>query len=494
MEIFESGDLFEQIQIQGIFSDGKQIVDAIPVSNIENIVSSYQTDVIKPNFDLKVFVETYFNMPEAANSIEIQEKNIDDHVLALWPMLTREAIQEQIHSSLINLPNRYIVPGGRFREVYYWDSYFTMLGLAQSGHIDLIQNMVDNFAFLIRKMGYIPNGNRTYYKGRSQPPFFSHMVELLCEINKDVSPALYLDEIEMEYDWWMHGYETLSEDKHAAFHVALMPDGSILNRYYDYNNTPRPESYKEDVELAAETLHKETMYRHIRAAAASGWDFSSRWFSDNKNFNTIHTTDIIPVDLNCLLFHTEVLLSKWHNSAGNLEISRHYKLKSILRKNAIQKYCWNELCNFYFDYDFISARQKEQATLAACFPLFVNIATPQQAEAIAMRLHKDFLKPGGLVTTLHQSGQQWDSPNGWAPLQWVAVKGLMNYYMFSLAMEIARRWNNLNEKIFKRTGKMMEKYNVENLELEAGGGEYPAQDGFGWTNGVFLQLTALIKK
>lgn len=494
MEIFESGDLFEQIQIQSIFSDGKEIVDAVPLSNMETVLTLYQRECTKPDFDLKVFVEAHFKMPDATDDIDINEKNVIDHVAALWPMLTRESMPEQAHSSLIDLPNRYIVPGGRFREIYYWDSYFTMLGLAQSGHIELIQNMVDNFAYLIRKMGYIPNGNRTYYKGRSQPPFFSLMVELLCDLNKSLSPIRYLDAIEQEYDWWMHGDTILSEDKNAVFHTVLMPDGSILNRYYDYNNTPRPESYKEDVELAAKTSDKETMYRHIRAAAASGWDFSSRWFSDHQSFSTIHTTDIVPVDLNCLLFYTEALLAKWHTVDGNLERSRHFKLKSVHRKNAIQQYCWNEPENFYFDYDFISARQKEHATLAACFPLFTNIATLQQAEAVAIRLHKDFLKPGGLVTTLHHTGQQWDSPNGWAPLQWIAIKGLLNYNMFSLAIEIAQRWNKLNENVFKRTRKMMEKYNVENIELEAGGGEYPAQDGFGWTNGVFLQLAALIKK
>lgn len=494
METFECGKLFEQIQLQSIFSDGKQIVDAIPVTNIERIVAAYHAEADKPAFDLKTFVYVHFSMPEIADVIVTEQKNATAHVAALWPLLTRETLRKESHSSLIELPYKYIVPGGRFREIYYWDSYFTMLGLAQCGHIDLIKNMVNNFAYLIRQIGYIPNGNRTYYKGRSQPPFFSHMVALLCEVTKDVSPLTYLDAIEQEYNWWMRGTETISEDNNAVFHLVRMPDGSLLNRYYDFNDTPRPESYKEDVELAAETSDKTAIYRHIRAAAASGWDFSSRWFKDNKNFSTIHTTDIIPVDLNCLLFYSEAFLSKWFAHSGDAVKANRFKLRSIHRKNAIQYYCWNEEKGFYFDYDFMADQQKEHATLAACFPLFVAIATPEQAESVASRLHKEFLKPGGLVATLYQSGQQWDAPNGWAPLQWVAVSGLMNYYMNALAKEIAKRWCDQNENIFERTGKMMEKYNVENIELEAGGGEYPAQDGFGWTNGVFLQLGALLKK
>lgn len=493
MEIFECGALFEQIQLQQIFSDGKTIVDATAVENLQQIVEKFNTEKDKPDFDLKRFVNAHFILSNDA-SIPFSGKTIlSEHINSLWPLLTREDRAGQGNSTLINLPNKYIVPGGRFREIYYWDSYFTMLGLSHSGHIDLIENMVDNFAFLIKTIGYIPNGNRTYYFGRSQPPFFALMVELVCNSNKDINPKKYIDFVAQEYKWWMLGSNELSNENISNAHVVRMPCGTILNRYFDVNNNPRPESYKEDIELASENIGKKTIYKHIRAAAESGWDFSSRWFADNNSFNTIHTTDLIPIDLNCLLYYVETLLSKWYQQLGEAASAQQYQIKSMHRKNAIQKYCWNEQAGFFYDYDFMQHSQKTNQTLAACFPLFVNMAKTNQAESVASVLHKHFLKAGGLVTTLQHTGQQWDAPNGWAPLQWIGIKGLMNYGMYSFALEIAKRWNKLNENVFCRTGKMMEKYNVENLDLKGGGGEYPTQDGFGWTNGVFLQIQQLIK-
>ncbi len=494
MEIFECGSLFEQIQLQQIFADGKEIVDATPAENLEQIVEKYNTEKANPDFDFRHFVNAHF-LPynNTSNSSFTKKIIVSEHIKNLWPLLTRKDIDAKSNSSLLALPNKYIVPGGRFREIYYWDSYFTMLGLSQSGHIDLIENMVDNFAFLIKKLGYIPNGNRSYYFGRSQPPFFGLMVELVCNSNKDINPKKYIDIVEQEYSWWMHGVDDLSDANNSIAHIVRMPCGTILNRYFDFHSTPRPESFKEDIDLAKEIDNKNEIYRHIRSAAESGWDFSSRWFADNNSFSTIHTTDIIPIDLNCLLYYVETLLSKWYQEAENTALARHYQVKSVHRKNAIQQYCWNEQLGFFYDYDYKLHGQKTTQTLGGCFPLFVNLAKTYQAESVAAILHKHFLKAGGLVTTLQHTGQQWDAPNGWAPLQWIAIKGLINYGMYSFAFEIAKRWHKMNEDVFKRTGKMMEKYNVENIDLEGGGGEYPAQDGFGWTNGVFLQIDQLLK-
>ncbi len=493
MEIFESGELFEQIQLQQIFADGKAIVDAIPRENLQQIVERFIAEKSNQDFNLKDFVNAHFVLSDDTNISSSGKTSVSEHIHNLWPKLTREDIKEQSISSLIALPNKYIVPGGRFREIYYWDSYFTMLGLSQSGQIDLIENMVNNFAFLIQSIGYIPNGNRKYYYGRSQPPFFAFMVELVCQANQNIHPKKYLDTVEQEYCWWMNGAGVLSQVNHCNAHVVMMPCGMILNRYFDDNNSPRPESFKEDIDLASEVINKKEIFKHIRAAAESGWDFSSRWFADNHSFNSIQTTDIIPVDLNCLLYYVETLLSKWHQQLGNTDSAQQYHLKSIHRKNAIQRYCWHEQSGFFYDYDFKAQCQKTNQTLAGCFPLFVQLAKTYQAESVASVLHKHFLKAGGLVTTLQHTGQQWDAPNGWAPLQWIAIKGLMNYGMYSIAIEIAKRWYKLNKNVFNRTGKMMEKYNVENLDLEGGGGEYPTQDGFGWTNGVFLQIEHLLK-
>jgi alpha,alpha-trehalase len=495
MQIFEMGELFEKVQMQAILADGKTFPDAHPLYDISLILEVYTTEKHLPLFSLTDFLKRHFALPEDKQAISVVEKKSKaaDSIEALWPVLTRQDDSSALHSSLIPLPYPYVVPGGRFREIYYWDSYFTMLGLLCSGREQAAKDMLNNFTYLINTVGYIPNGNRQYYLGRSQPPFYSLMVQEVCK-QCGSSILAYLPAIHQEYKWWMRYEDELSVDNNAISHVVLMPDGEILNRYFDEYNTPRPESFKEDVELVLNMTNQAVAYRNIRAAAASGWDFSTRWFKNSNEFSSIHTTDIIPVDLNCLLYLTEKLLSVLYEEAGNSVQTLHFKMKALRRKKAIEKYCWNNEQQFYFDYDFKAGRQKDVMTLAACFPLFSEIASTSQAEAVAQYLHRFFLKEGGLLTSLYYSKQQWDAPNGWAPLQWIAIKGLKHYQMYNLAADIGRRWLRLNDKVFQRTGKMMEKYNVEDLTLEAGGGEYPAQDGFGWTNGVYLKLKSFLTK
>ena len=230
------------------------------------------------------------------------------------------------------------------------------------------------------------------------------------------------------------------------------------------------------------------VYRDIKAGAESGWDFSSRWFADGKTLSTIHTTEIIPVDLNCLLYHLEETLEKSYNYIGEQEKAKSYKKKAESRANAIQMYCLDESKGFYFDYDFVKKEQTSIYSLAGIAPLFFEISTPKIAKTVAKKIKSDFLKAGGLTTTLSNTNEQWDAPNGWAPLQWMAIKGLRNYQQTQLADEIKKRWVTLNTKVYNNTGKMVEKYNVYDLSLKAGGGEYPVQDGFGWTNGVLSKL------
>jgi alpha,alpha-trehalase len=232
----------------------------------------------------------------------------------------------------------------------------------------------------------------------------------------------------------------------------------------------------------------ENLYINLRAGAESGWDFSSRWFADGQNFETIHTTDIVPVDLNCLLFTLEATLAKAMDIAGKERDAVAFKTKAEERKEAIIKYCWNESAGFFCDYDFVLQQQQAGITAAGLFPLFSGIATKEQAVSVAEKTTELLLKEGGIVTTTKHTGQQWDAPNGWAPLQWVAYLGLRNYGFTDLATEIGQRWLSLNEKVFKETGKLMEKYNVEDLDKPAGGGEYVGQDGFGWTNGIYMAL------
>jgi alpha,alpha-trehalase len=491
MHIYDMHPLFEDVQKARIFPDGKTFVDCIPKKDLQQILSEYNQQKEKPGFSLKEFVLHHFELPWVPDSgfTGSGNKSLTDHIESLWPVLTRKPDTKK--GSLIPLPYPYIVPGGRFGEIYYWDSYFTMLGLQVSGKKEMIENMVKNFSHLIDTTGYTPNGNRTYYLGRSQPPFYSLMVKLLADINGNNLLLTYLPQLEKEYRFWMKGADELNEKNNAACHTARLPGGEIMNRYWDENDTPRPESYREDVELAHQsTQDKKTLYRHLRAGAESGWDYSSRWFKDGKSFDSIHTTEIIPVDLNCLLYYLEQTISDACKLNNDSKKSAAYKLLAEKRKAAIQKYCWNKEAGFYFDYDFAGGKQKKLMTLAGVAPLFFKIASSPQAGRIALVIKEKFLQSGGVVTTLENTGQQWDAPNGWAPLQWMTITGLENYNQTALTTDIAKRWIKLNNNVYLRTGKLMEKYNVVDMHLEAGGGEYPGQDGFGWTNGVFLALMA----
>jgi len=492
--IFSLGELFERVQMENIFSDGKTFVDCIPKKDLAFIQERYEEQKNGIDFNLSGFVHEYFDEPKAltADYKSDSDRPLETHIEMLWNILTRKP--EQTNDSLISLPKPYIVPGGRFREIYYWDSYFTMLGLQVSNRADLIQNMVDNFAYLIDNIGYIPNGNRAYYVGRSQPPFFACMVKLLSEEKEKDILINYLPQLEKEYNFWMQGSEALTADKPSVNHVALLPGENIMNHYWDENDTPRPESFKEDVELAKETTDKKLMYRNLRAAAESGWDFSSRWFKNKKDFSTIHTTEIIPVDLNCLLLHLEQVIAEAYELSGNKTSAEKFITLSAKRKDAINRFCWNEEEGFYFDYDYVAASQKKSFTLAATFPLYFKIASAGQANKVASIIESQFLQSGGVITTTETTKQQWDAPNGWAPLQWIAINGLANYGHNELAEKIAKRWMNINEKVYGSTGKMMEKYNMMATDLLAGGGEYEAQDGFGWTNGVYLALKKMFGK
>ena len=491
-EIYELSPLFEDVQMSQVFEDGKTFVDCVPKISTAVILERYLREKGQPGFSLKEFVLSCFEMPHVFASSFYADKpeTAAEHIQQLWPLLTRQPDEKK--GSLIPLPHPYVVPGGRFGEIYYWDSYFTMLGLKASGLNALVENMVDNFSYLIQSVGYIPNGNRTYFLGRSQPPFYSFMIQLLASLKSNDILPVYLQSLEAEYSFWMKGAADLNANSNALLRVVKMPDGEFLNRYWDENDNARPESYREDAELTTHASQPASqLFRHLRAGAESGWDYSSRWFKDETSFASIHTTSIIPVDLNCLLHHLEETIAQAHKLNGNIHKCVEYELLAEKRKLAVRKYCWSSVESFFVDYDWEDSKQKLSFTLAGAVPLFCKIATQEQADKLAMILEKKFLKPGGFVTTLQVTSQQWDAPNGWAPLQWMAVSGLKNYGKEKLANNVAQRWLALNDKVYAATGKMMEKYNVEDLTKEAGGGEYNSQDGFGWTNGVYLALKGL---
>ena len=494
------GDLFLKIQMEKIFADGKTFVDCIPKKTPAEIMHDYAAQKNSANFNLKKFVDDNFELPvnPTNNYHSNANEDVETHIKNLWSVLKRNPDKVVEGSSLLALPYPYIVPGGRFREVYYWDSYFTMLGLKEDGEVEMIENMVKNFAYLIENYGHIPNGNRSYYLGRSQPPFFSVMVELLAEIKGDSIYQTFLPAMEKEYTFWMDGSEKIKAGE-VYRRVYKLKDGSILNRYWDDVGAPRQESYREDFLTAQKSgRNKIEMYRHLRAAAESGIDFSSRWFADTMKLATIETTNFLPVDLNSLMYHLEATIAKAKLINKDDSASKMFYNKAKKRSENIDKYFWNKTINFYTDYNFRTHKQSNMVVPAGMYPFcFINEHPDYLSflgAKVAEVIKKKLLQPGGVTASAFAAGEQWDAPNGWAPLEWMTIWGLDRSGQKDLAADISKRWISLNIKVYKQTGKLMEKYNVSDINKDAGGGEYPGQDGFGWTNGVLLHLIKLYGK
>jgi alpha,alpha-trehalase len=486
------GELFSEVQKSKVYGDGQTFVDLMPREKVKQIRKEFAIKKNDPDFSLKEFVnEKFYTLDDQSEEYHTNPDHTPrEHIKELWKVLERKNRRDR--GSLIALPYKYVVPGGRFTAMYYWDSYFTMLGLASDKRWDLVEGMMGNSTYLIRKFGFIPNGNRTYFLSRSQPPFFSHMVKLMARHqNRTLTLLEYLPYMLSEYRFWMKGKRTLSklEETAAMRRVVRMNDGSLLGRYYDNRTTPRPESLREDVETASDATHDaEKLYLDLRAGAESGWDFSSRWFSDPLDISSIHTTDIIPIDLNCLLYHLESTIAEAYSSMFQPLLARRYRGLAEKRKASIQKYLWDEHEQFFMDYNFRVYRSTGRVTIAGAFALYCKIATPAQAKGMAKRIEEDFLKKGGLQMTLIDSGQQWDAPNGWAPMQWITIQGLREYGYHDLADKIKRAWVKTCVDLYAKEGKMVEKYNVVEPDKLGGGGEYVLQDGFGWTNGVLAAL------
>ena len=491
------GTLFGEVQSARVFPDSKSFVDAVPLMPPAEIVAAYDRERGNPGFDLRAFVARHFLPPATTTTASGADsaETMEAHIRALWPALTRAPPPPgRAWSSLIALPDSYVVPGGRFREIYYWDSYFTMLGLVRSGRTDLVKAMLDNFAWLIDRTGHVPNGNRTYYLGRSQPPYFAAMIALYAQAVDTAAALAWLPALEREYAFWMDGADRVQPAR-AWRRVVRLPGGALLNRYWDDLPEPRPESWREDVALGASIpeARRTALYREIRATAESGWDFSSRWMRDPHDLRTLETTELAPVDLNCLLYHAErtiAALRAFRDQPGDAVMAARFAAAAARRREALMRASWDSVSGFFYDVRWASAeRVTDRPTLAAVSPLFFGLASPAQARAVALVLQRDFLQPGGFVTTRIASGQQWDAPNGWPPLQWLAIEGLRRHGLVALADTARTRWLALNRRTWRATGRMMEKYDVTDTTRAAGGGEYPTQDGFGWTNGVALALS-----
>lgn len=358
---------------------------------------------------------------------------------------------KQLH---LGLPHRYISPNNSIfkNDQFYWDTYFTILGLVKAKKITLAKGMIDNFCYLFERFGIIPMRNRYYNLGTSQTPFLTSMVLEVYEYDKDqlwLKKTMKIAEMELKKYW---KNENLTE-KH------IMQNG--LSRYCDHFIT------------------------HLGSEHESGWDMTSR-FNDR-------CLDYLPIDLNSCLYKYESDLAEYYKQIKNYRKSKIYQSAALKRKDEIIKLMWNKKKHFFFDYDHKNKKQSKFFSVAGFYPLWANIATEEQASYIRKYILPVFEYDGGIVNTqqnkLSEDLKQHDFPNGWPHQQWITIKGLLNYGYIEDATRIAQKWLDMNHKLFLETGKFWEKHDVVKCDIGVfNPGRYPTQSGFGWTNAVFLRL------
>ncbi|PSN32620.1 Trehalase [Blattella germanica] len=400
--------------------------------------------------------------------------------------------------SMLYVPNAFIVPGGRFREFYYWDSYWIVLGLLHSEMYDTVKGMLSNYLELVRKYGLVPNGGRVYYIGRSQPPLLIPMMRAYYKATNDVkfvSQNLFL--LEEEYAFWITN-RTVKIKVEGQTHTLL--------RFNDETHGPRPESYREDhnaAHLMATEAEKEAYYAEMKAAAESGRDFSSRWFifnaTNNGDLFDTKVRYIIPVDLNAVIQWNAKLLAKFCSILKLNNKAAYYQKEADKWSNAIQKVLWHEDVGCWLDWDLLNGIRRNYFYPSNLSPLWTKSYPKGQDSKIASKIINYLQKfnldnyPGGIPSSFMMSGEQWDFPNIWSPLEDMVISGLDNLEdgkAKDMARTHAFKWVYTMYRGYLKTKAMYEKYDATVSGAPGAGGEYVNQIGFGWTNGVALDLLA----
>jgi alpha,alpha-trehalase len=388
-----------------------------------------------------------------ADDVKAARQYINDY----WPRLTRYHPKDD--ESLLGLPHRYLVPAYEeghefdFNELYYWDSYFMIQGVHDEKHKDLVIGMLENLLVTFERFKIIPNASRTYLMGRSQPPFLTSFI-------LDVYKTYKLDK-----KWLRRAIKIAEAEYHIVWMGRTKPNARQvhegLSRYYDIN------------------------YLHDLAEAESGWDYTPRFGHKALNY--------LPVDLNSLLYKYEKDLAYAERLLGNEDAADKWDEAAEHRRLTMNKLMWSELKGLYYDYNYVKESKGSVSSLAAYYPLWAGMVDERQAARLAASLKK-FEQKGGLATTdALQVGDlvpgamptQWAYPNGWAPLHFLVVKGLMKYGYEEEARRIAMKWLRTNLNWFNKHGVFLEKYNVVQPNKPPARGAYPSQTGFGWTNSVF---------
>ncbi|XP_012280262.1 trehalase isoform X2 [Orussus abietinus] len=521
-DIYCHGDLLHTVQMASIYSDSKTFVDMKMKKPPNETLASFRefmnaTDSAPTPLQVERFVNETFD-PAGSEfedwdpvdwriSPKFLENIMDRHLRKfaydlnhIWKLLGRKMKDDvrvnHDHYSIIYVPNPVIVPGGRFREFYYWDSYWIIKGLLLSEMYSTVKGMLSNFVSIVNTIGFIPNGGRVYYTMRSQPPMLIPMVNEYLRVTNDfqwLKENLWL--LEKEFDFWMTN-RTVEVEKDGVTYT--------LARYYEESAGPRPESYREDF-ITSESFRteeeKNNYYAELKTAAESGWDFSSRWFildgTNKGNLTNLKTRSIIPVDLNSIIYRNAVLLAEFNNRMGNTTKAAEYTRLSEKWMEAVTAVLWHEEVGAWLDHDILNDIKRDYFYPTNILPLWTNCFDITKREEFVSRVLKYLEKNqiminlGGIPTTLEHSGEQWDYPNAWPPLQYFVIMALDNTrdaWAQRLAYEMSQRWVRSNYKAFNETNSMFEKYDATVSGGYGGGGEYEVQLGFGWSNGIVMDL------
>jgi alpha,alpha-trehalase len=437
------------------------------------------------------------------------------------------------HAGLLYLPNKYVVPGGRFNEMYGWDSYFIILGLIRDGRVDLAKGMVENFFYEIEHYGGILNANRTYYLTRSQPPFLSSMIRAVYDAESSVGPK------DQAAAWLARSYSFAARD-HALWMTDFHKAGDTgLARYYDLGEGPveemaddstyysgvirwllaHPDVHTDflvsapdnpntaeqgqlakascDPRLSGVCAHahvnghwlSQDFYQGDRAMRESGFDAAFR-FGPFGGWTHHYASS----DLNSLLYKYERDLAWMAEQLGKPDESKHWSYLADQRRAAINKYRWNPLKGMYFDYDYMAGKQSSYEYLTTFYPLWAGAADAQQVKAVEAKLNL-FEKAGGIAMSANESGVQWDLPYGWAPVTWLAVDGLAKSGDVKDAVRISQTFMAMVRENYVCDRTIREKYDVvrASTEINVASGYKENAIGFGWTNAVYLEMQALVK-
>ncbi|XP_026671283.1 trehalase isoform X4 [Ceratina calcarata] len=521
-DIYCQGELLHTIQMASIYKDSKTFVD-MKMRNPPNetllLFREFmdRVDQMPTRHDIEKFVNDTFDpegsefeewdpedwtiRPKFLNKISDDElRKFASDLNHIWKMLGRKMKDDvrlnEDHYSIIYVPNPVIVPGGRFREFYYWDSYWIIKGLLLSEMYTTVKGMLSNFVMIVDKIGFIPNGGRIYYTMRSHPPLLIPMVDEYLKVTHDYK---WLEEnfhlLEKEFEFWM---------TNRTVEVEMDGVKYTLARYYEESSGPRPESYKEDY-LTSQSFRtpeeKDNYYAELKTAAESGWDFSSRWFildgTNKGNLTNLKTRYIIPVDLNSIIYRNAQLLGQYSLRLGNETKAAYYRKRAEQWKRAVTAVLWHDEVGAWLDYDILNDIKRDYFYPTNILPLWTNcydiVKREEYVSKVLKYLEKNqiMLNLGGIPTTLEHSGEQWDYPNAWPPLQYFVIMSLNNTedpWAQRLAYEITQRWVRSNYKAFNETHSMFEKYDATVSGGHGGGGEYEVQLGFGWSNGLVLDL------